>query len=233
MLHIKDLLKDETIVNRFKNSGKLSYSGCNILDNKKPFNYMSQMRDFIDRLNIVDNKKDLKVLILGEGVGQLSKEIDNYLFNKVVKVSITGVEKLKDLENFRVKHDYKSYFKIIYQDAVDFINETKEFFDICLIDVFETETRAVKEVVDIIDTNIVNCCEHVLVNFISGKQKEEVFEMCKCSLLCNNFYFGNDILYFTNNEIKSNKLDFKKGCGHYIYTNVKSKGQKINFDEKE
>ena len=206
MVTIEEFLKkDCKKFEEFSTTGILRKGLCTILNNNEVLSkhdYMFRFWEFVEELEIYTNKNILNFLILGEGVGQLSRLIDNQMTDKNFIVSITGVEKLKMLENFRVKHNYKSDFKVVYQDAVDFIKETNEVFYICFIDVFETSPTAIESVINEVDKTIIQKCKHVFVNLIDPEQKQKVFDTVNCNCLGRGFdIWCNTIFYFTKEKI--------------------------------
>jgi spermidine synthase len=87
---------------------------------------------FDNYINICNHKK-MNILILGYGLGS----IQNILVNKNKNIKIVGVEKNIFLKPWVFESEMISNTVIHFEEAIDFISNSSDLYDMVIIDLFE------------------------------------------------------------------------------------------------
>lgn len=77
--------------------------------------------------------KNLNILILGYGLGS----VDRIITNKNKNIKITGVEKNIFLKPWMYAHEKPNNSEVFFEDAIQFVKNIKDSYDIVIIDLFE------------------------------------------------------------------------------------------------
>lgn len=77
--------------------------------------------------------KNLNILILGYGLGS----VDRIITKKNKNIKITGVEKNIFLKPWMYAYEKPNHTEVFFEDAIQFVNNIKDSYDIVIIDLFE------------------------------------------------------------------------------------------------
>jgi spermidine synthase len=119
----------EYIIALYKNNILLNTKNANQSNGSLYLAFKLLLDNFIN----FPKDKNLNILILGYGLGS----VDRIITNKNKNIKITGVEKNIFLKPWMYAYEKPNNSEVFFEDAIQFVNNIKDSYDIVIIDLFE------------------------------------------------------------------------------------------------